>query len=159
QVRVELGMDRPLYVYLLWVNTAGKVAPVYPWRNWHWDERPAEERRVTRLGLPDKAPDVGYEMDEGITGMETGVLLARPTPLPHDVDLASLLLGLPTQTGQQPDSAAWFENGEVARDRGPRQFDPAVIDDPLLRTQHVLKEKLQPHAAYMRAVSFAFRGR
>jgi len=34
-----------------------------------------------------------------------------------------------------------------------------VIDDPLLRTQRVLKEKLLPHAAYTRAVSFAFRGR
>ena len=43
--------------------------------------------------------------------------------------------------------------------RAPKQFDAAQIDDPVLRTQRLLKEKLGPHFACTRAVSFAFRGR
>src|SRR5262249_39574628 len=126
-----------------------------------WDRRPAEEQPVARLRLPDTADDASLDMDEGPPGMETLLLLARAMPLPPDVDLAGLLTGLPAQIAPRR-AAVWFENGEVVCHewhRGPKQFDPTVIDDPLLRTQRLIKERLQPHSIYTRAVSFAFGGR
>jgi hypothetical protein len=161
QVRVEVVLNRPLFVYLIWINSAGRALPVYPWQKQRWDQRPAEEHPVTRLSLPDTAPDDGWEMDEGRPGMETLLLLGCDTELPRDVDLARLLADLPEQTMQHRDAAVWFENGEVVRDEENRapKLDPTRIDDPVLRTQRLLKEKLQPLCSYTRAVSFAFTGR
>jgi predicted Ser/Thr protein kinase len=161
QVRVAARMNRPAYLYVLWIDPEGKVAPVYPWKPGRWDERPAEEQPVDRLSLPAEA-DVGWPVTADAPGMETLVLLAREEPLPAGVDLRTLLADLPRQALKDPRAAVWFENGSVVRDeaeRGANFFDAQAIDDPVLRTQRLLQEKLQPYSAYSRAVSFANQGR
>jgi hypothetical protein len=100
---------------------------------------------------------------KGPPGMETLLLLARESPLPRDVDLQQLLAGLPPQTMQDPKSLVEFENGGVItrahrRERGPQFFDPHQIDDPVLRTQQVIQEKLSPYFPLIRAVSVANQG-
>jgi hypothetical protein len=47
---------------------------------------------------------------------------------------------------------------EQSADRGPKSFDPKRIDDPVLRTQRLLAERLLPHFEVVRAVSFANQG-
>src|SRR5204862_1064461 len=98
----------------------------------------------------------------GPPGMETLVLLARATPLSREVDLQKLLAGLPPQKLQQSAAAVWFENGHVLgneKDRAPNFFDVQQIDDPVLQTQRLLNEKLQPNGSYSCAVSFANQGK
>jgi hypothetical protein len=59
---------------------------------------------------------------------------------------------------QHPRSAVWFENGELVRHDRERKwvhFVEKEIDDPVLRMQGLLGERLQPHAASTAAVSFA----
>jgi hypothetical protein len=143
------------------IDTEGKAAPLYPWRPGHWEERPAEEQPRGRLSLPDE-PDGGWEVAVGPPGMETLLLLARPTPLPPDVDLAALLAGLPPQKEQGLRAAVWFENGEIVHgevDRVFASFDPRRIDDPVLRTQALLQGRLKPLFPYTRAVSYANQGK
>jgi hypothetical protein len=166
EVQVELSVNRPMFVYVVWINSAGKALPVYPWREFEWDQRPAEERPVEgSKKLPEGAVDDGWEMDEGAPGMETLLLLARRSKLPPEAETA--LKAALADVGPQPlqdgktDAAVWFENGAVVTAEGrraPKAFDVKRIDDPVLRTQGVLRDKLGPHFNYTLAVSFAFRG-
>jgi hypothetical protein len=116
--------------------------------------------------LPEGAAEDGWEMDEGTPGMETLLLLARESRMPNDIEdlLKSVNSGLGRQALQddRTDAAVWFENGAVVAGetgRVPKKFDVTRIDDPVLRTQEVLRSKLGPHFACTRAVSFAFRGK
>jgi serine/threonine protein kinase len=167
EVQVELFVNRPLFVYVVWINSAGKALPVYPWREFEWDQRPAEEQPLEGFKkLPEGAVEDGWEMDQGVPGMETLLLLARRSKLPPEEETA--LKAALADVGAQPlqdgktDVAIWFENGAVVTaeaGRAPKAFDAQRIDDPVLRTQGVLRDKLGPHFEYTRAVSFAFRGK
>jgi hypothetical protein len=75
-----------------------------------------------------------------------------------------LLEGLePQRPWQDERSAVWFQNGDVVTnetDRAPQFFeDVKNIDDPVLRLQRLLREKVQPHVRLSRAVSFAKKGK
>jgi hypothetical protein len=160
RVRIEAQLNRPAYLYVILIGTTGQVQPVYPWRQGHWDQRPAEQPRAS-LRLPEEktgeGAEGGWEVEPGPPGMETMVLLVRETPLPPEIELDKLLTGLPPQRPQSRRSAVWFENGQVVRNEAKRtfaSFDPRRIDDPVLQTQAVLRDRLQPHFAYMRAVSY-----
>jgi hypothetical protein len=163
RVRIEAELNRPAYLYVLQIDTEGKVAPVYPWRKGEWHNRPTEDQKRRRLSLPEEDPREGgvggWKVAEGPPGMETMVLLAREEPLPRDVDLAKLLGHLGPQRQQGRRSVAWFENGEVVAhepERAFKSFDPARIDDPVLQTQEVLRRTLLGrHFDYLRAVSYA----
>jgi hypothetical protein len=148
-------------LYVLWIDPQGKVAPVYPWKPGHWESRPAIELPNDHLSLPEAA-DGAWPIQKGIAGMETLLLLARETPLSPQVDLRLLLGDLPQQTEQDARATVWFENGEVIQDdseRGPNFFRVEKIDDPVLVTQRLLKERLQPYFDYSYAVSFANQAR
>ncbi len=161
EVSIEAELNRKAYVYVLWIDTDGKVQPVYPWQPGHWEERPAEERPVAKVRRPE-ALDEFYQVSKGTPGMETLVLLARETPLPLDVDLVAELSPLPRPAAQELKATAWFENGVVVRNRRGREgmFDVKKRDDPVLTTQQRIKERLLGrHFDYVMAVSFANQGR
>jgi hypothetical protein len=158
---VEAELNRPAYLYVLWIDTDGQVQPAYPWRPGHWEDRPAVEQLVARLRRPE-AMDGFYPIEAGTPGMHTLALLARETPLPPDVDLRAELGDQGRQTAQDIRAAVWFENGAVVRherERGPVFFDTHKADDPVLRAQQRLRELQQRHGfSYTRAASFADRG-
>jgi hypothetical protein len=160
--RVEARLNRPAYVYLLQIDPGGRVTPLYPWAGGDWGRRPADEGPVARLDLPDD-PGEGWVAQPGESGMETLVLLARDTRLPRDVDalLAGLSDELPPQRAQHFQAAVWFENGDMVRDEPERAFAhfTRTIDDPVLRSQALLKNKLQKYFPYSLAVSYAFQGK
>jgi hypothetical protein len=98
--------------------------------------------------------------------METLLLLARATKL-TDAGEAELKAAL-AEVGPQPlqdgktEAAIWFENGAVVTaeaGRAPKSFDVRRIEDPVLRAQRVLCDRLGQWFEYTRAVSFAFRGK
>jgi len=157
---VEAELNRPAYLYVLWIDTDGKVLPVYPWRPGHWEERPEQERPVAKLRRPEPL-DEFYKISRGTPGMETLVLLARETPLPRSVDLRTELGELPRPEAQELKAAAWFENGVAVKNRRDREgrFDVTRREDPVLLTQQRVRSRLlERHFAYSLAVSFANRG-
>jgi hypothetical protein len=94
--------------------------------------------------------------------METLVLLGRESPLPPEFELRDRLTGLPRSAPQDPRTLVWFDDwalvqGARSRERGPSFFE-VDVNDPVLQTQALLKERLAPHFTMMRAVSFANRG-
>jgi serine/threonine protein kinase len=160
QFSIEAKLNRPAYLYVLWIDSTGKVSPIYPWRPGHWKDRPAVEKPVQSLRRPEPL-DEFYTIEPGVPGMETIVLLARETPLEPAVDLRVELGPLPRQVGQSLRATAWFENGEVVRTEKERgsNFDATKRDDPVLETQQRIREVQREYFTYSRAVSFANQGR
>jgi tRNA A-37 threonylcarbamoyl transferase component Bud32 len=164
QVRVEAKVTPEAYLYLFWIDTEGQVAPVYPWdARKGWGSRPAKESPHGELGLPENVVK-GYTINGDKEGMETLLLLARPSPLPaDDNEVRGWFEGIkPQRPVQNPLSAVWFENGKVVQDDARRKrqwFEESDIDDPVLRMQELLRGKLQGHAAFTTAVSFARQGK
>ncbi len=156
-VRLEAHLNRPAYVYLLWINAEGEVSPIYPWQPGRWDERPVHERPVDRVSLPDDSGD--FWSLKGEPGVETVLLLARERPLPADTDLVALLSGLPRPTVESHGHAIWFGDGTVRRtvhppDRGP-DFDVLVRRNDRVAEMHGwLRERLKPFFLVQEGVSF-----
>jgi hypothetical protein len=60
-------LNRPAYLYVLWIDTDGKALPVYPGRPGHWEDRPAQERPVAKPRRPE-ALDAFYKISQGNAG-------------------------------------------------------------------------------------------
>ena len=155
KIQVEVSLNREAYLYVVWIDTEGRVTPVDPWKDGKWGEREKEKPRSS-LGI-------GAKVANGPAGMETLLLLAREDILPPcDVQLVPLFDGLPIPTAQSLMAAVRFENGEVVRDEVERAvsfFNVRRSDDPVLRTQRLLKERLKGFFTYSCAVSFANQGK
>jgi serine/threonine protein kinase len=158
QIKVQASLDRPAYAYLVWIGADGTGQPVYPWKPGDWNLRPKEERPIKKLSLPE-AIDEGWAIDGG-PGMETLILLARDQPLDPSLPIKNFFGSLPAQRLQDARSLVWFDQGDVSREqsRAPKFFEPSEIDDPILKTQRILTERLKPYFPLIRAVSFANRG-
>jgi serine/threonine protein kinase len=159
EIRIQAELNRPGYLYVLWIDTTGRVLPVYPWIEGDWHRWPAQEQPRHKLSLPEKTGEI-YPMLPGAPGMETLVLLVRDTPWPREQDLAALLGPLEPQPMIDPQAMAWFENGALIRDERDRapHLQGRVSSNVLLRTQQRLQEKLRRHFSYQRAVSFTNQG-
>jgi eukaryotic-like serine/threonine-protein kinase len=163
EVRVEAWVNRPAYLYLFWLGSDGKVAPLYPWKEHDWSRRPAHEDKVNSVELPE-AIDETMVLPPSAPGLETLVLLARDdSPLPRDVDatLERDLAGI--QTTQLPDGmreSVWLENGQefvlVNHGDKPTRSAPSAKTrknvDPVLRIRELLRKKLPGLGEYHGAV-------
>jgi serine/threonine protein kinase len=161
EVRVEAGVNRPAYLYLFWIGSDGKVAPLYPWKDRDWTKRPDHEDKVEGIELPE-VTDETWELPASAPGLETLVLVAREdSPLPRDADttLERDLTG--TQTTWLPNgkvAAVWLENGRAfsldAKGNNREMPGPAThkSDDPVLRIRRLLIERISTLGSYHRAV-------
>jgi hypothetical protein len=177
EFRIEARLDRPAYLYLFWIGSEGKVAPLYPWKEHDWSQRPAEEKMVTGAELPEILDDV-LEMAASPPGLETLVLLARedsPLPREDEARLAQALAGTPVPWRSEFNRAIWIEDGEevtfepTAGPRRDRAGDEALSrgipspkarksDDPVLRVRALLRDKVKPLGSYSQAVVFPNQG-
>lgn len=159
-IRIQVQLDRDAYIYLLWIDSAGKVTPIYPWEPGNWDSIMNEETH-TDISLPEIA-GTAWPL-RGAGGMETVVLLARETPLSNDVNLKQLLVGLPEQPMQNPKALVWFKNGNVITEkidklRGPQWFDAQKIDDDVYLTHQFLIKQLGTYFPLIVSNAFAYEG-
>jgi hypothetical protein len=172
-VRIAVELNRPAYLYVLWIDAEGKVGPVYPWVEGDWNRRGTEKPNQklllpeTHFGESARNRDEGppnYPMKTGPAGMETLLLGVRATPLPVNVDLEAVLAGLGTQARDNADElreVAWFQNGDLVwdeKDRAPNLGGTKGSGNPMLRLQYVLGERLGEHFEFTRAVTFGYQG-
>ncbi len=159
EIRIEVELNRPGYVYVLWIDTQGNVLPVYPWLEGNWQRWREPDQPQQTLGLPEKVGDI-YPMEPGLAGMETLVLLLRETPWPRDQDLQALVGKLEPVPLVDPQAMAWFENGTLVQDEANRapNLKGQGSSNLVLRTQEKLHEKLHEYFSYSRAVCFANQG-
>jgi serine/threonine protein kinase len=158
EIRIEAEINRPGYLYVLWIDTQGQVLPVYPWLEGDWQYW-REEEPLQVLSLPEKVGEI-YKMEPGPPGMETILLLVRDTPWPRELDLQALLGKLEPQPQVDPQAIAWFENGVCVRGEANRapNWKAQPASDAVLRTQQRVHERLHEYFGYLRAVCFASQG-
>jgi hypothetical protein len=147
------------YLYVAAIDTDGEAALFAPTSLEDWDRR-EEEKPLTAISLP-PALDGGFELPAGKKGMVTVLLLARTTPWKRDEKwLRELFRGLSAQRPVQDARAAvWFENSQVVegdRERTRSSFQVSKLNDPVMRTQGLLKARLQDEVDFTAAVSFAW---
>jgi hypothetical protein len=161
QVRFQARLEVPAHIYLLWVGSSGKVQPLYPWDPSKGFARPLPPAAAETAVDTPPAADRGWIV-KGAGGLETALLLARPTPLPEGLDLAKEIGTLPATRLRHPQEVAWLEwsSGLIAprcREAHFRDLDvdnDAAIDDSILK----LMERLRRHFDLIQAVRFAHRG-
>jgi serine/threonine protein kinase len=163
QFRIEAVAQRKAYLYLFWIDTEGKAAPVYPWQPGKWGARATDEQPIDELNLPATITS-GFTISGEQAGMETLILLVRSERLTlSDEAIQQWFAGLPPQRPfQNPQSAVWFENGRIVTGDSGRtrsHFVESEIADPVLRIQELLKKRIGPLADYTAAVSFARMGK
>jgi hypothetical protein len=158
QVHLKVELNRPAYIYLVWLDGQGKIEPLYPWSRAS-GARPATESPRDRLDSPPEL-DKGWPL-QGPSGLETALLLARESPLPASIDLAALMGTLPPSPLHSLEELAvrGFDPGGSTRaiDQGVHRGlgnEAEQIDEPLLK----LMERLGPHFDLIRAVRFAYQG-
>jgi serine/threonine protein kinase len=160
-VHLEARLDRPGFIYLIWLDSQGRVLPLYPWDPALGFARPTPRTAPQRALHSPPELDKGWEVD-GTSGLETALLLARGSPLPPEVDLAALVGTLPpTSYGDTHERQTWKLTPALA---GPRvlrtghrglKVEPGPIADPLVQAM----ERLRPHFDLIQAVRFAHEGK
>lgn len=162
QIHVEVQLNQPAYVYLLWLDAQGDPVPLYPW---HENEIHSDLTRPPPSLSPRQRVHSPTEETRGWSvsgpeGLETLLLLARRTPWPTEQSLAQLIGRLPPAPLRNPrELLLRGYDGEmtvVPRDehRGPSS-QSAAIDDPLVQ----LLGSLRQHFETIRAVRFAHQAK
>jgi serine/threonine protein kinase len=167
-IRIEATVDRPAYVYVVWIDTDSRATPLWPWQSVEWTEMPAKERPRDRLTIPD--PESGKDimpLTPGPPGVEALLLLGRDVPLTPSENEA-VRHAMDRYRARQPTAppatdlaaAVWLENGKRADDeptRAPIPDKAASSGDPEVRIRDLMRE-LRPVFPYTRAVCFANQG-
>jgi hypothetical protein len=159
QVRLDANLNRPAYVYLVWIDSEGNVASLHPWKDHAFNPLLSPEAPKASVSSPTMANE-GWPL-EGRGGLETALLLARQEKLPADFNLRTLIGHLrPTRPRYSEDLVVrGFDSGQPPRiltERMTRGLPaaPTQIDDSLAE----LIEKLRPHFDVIRAVQFTYKG-
>jgi hypothetical protein len=162
QFRIDAEVQPPAYLYLFWIDEAGKAAPVYPWVLDQWGTRPAHEGQVP--GVKIKSPSGKALAIKGdAAGMETVLMLARAEPLDaSEEEVRGWFAGLPPLPFRGERARAWFENFDLLRHDPTRAF-PTDADwqderSPL-GLQATLAGRIGTKATYSRAITFARLGK
>jgi len=170
-------------LYVVWIDAAGELYPVFPWQPGSWDAWSENLGPVESISLPEKL-DTAWP-NKGVGGLETLVLLADPRPLaevpvkptpdpsngapappatvaePSGFDLRKVLAELPKAPKQ--DARLFFEfdqNGalRLGQDRSPQFSQQQLLEDHVQQTRQFIVERLAPRFALVRVLRFANRG-
>jgi hypothetical protein len=142
-LRLEWTLNRPAFLYLVWIDTEGHAEPLYPWLARDWQQRPEREEARDRLSFP-LSNTRFTPLGDGPPGIETILLFARKQPLTA-TEHATLVEGLRRPKLRRPSNlavAVWLQNGERAAD--DRGAPPAVVEaesgDAKLQVRELLRE-------------------
>ena len=158
---LHVDLNRPAFAYLIWLDSQGKVMPLYPWNSKDLDVTDVNQspplRRSAKL-IYSPLMGGGWTFGEQ-DGMETVLLLARSTPLPAETRIGDLLDPLPPPIPvRHPQEAVSLRltgnRGDIttpfAANRGDAQA-AAAADEPL----RAMMRRLSRHFELVQAVRFA----
>ncbi len=173
-VRIQIIADkndssRKAYFYILWLDAAGKIHPIYPWREKKWEDRPEKEEARAVLWLPTEpvgkdsgSKEHAMELIPGATGVEAVVLLATDQPLGAAADRFRELTGWEDQRDNLPDPLlmAYLEDGKADISTPSRAPSTRVLRvyDPVKSVARLMSDHFVPLGS-SRAVCFGFQSR
>jgi class 3 adenylate cyclase len=157
QVRLEVSLNQPAFIYLIWIAPSGEIFPVFPWKQGNWTD--LEERPLTRIIYPDEDSEA-IPMKENVEGREVFLALARSTPWPKDVDLKQLIshcvVNLPVRNFR---TLVRFRDrslqASTGLDRDPDFLVENSTRDPYRIMADRLKKEMSPHFDFVDGAAFA----
>jgi hypothetical protein len=166
RLHVEARLNRPAYLYLLWIASDGVIYPMRGWLPDSWQPDPATQE-TDYLRMPEYDPEHGWRDIplEGAAGTETVVLLAHTAPLAEDVskwfpagvqDMLGRVMREMPPPPQRPHEFLVRREECVGGLMAVGKPVPGV--GPLPQVHSLLRDCLGPHFALIRALSFANRG-
>jgi serine/threonine protein kinase len=165
-IRIEAEVNHSAYLYVVWIDTDGKVTPLWPWEQSDWARLPAKQTPRDRLTLPDLVKgEAIMPLSGGPPGIESLLLLARETPLTaaENAEIMQILarpLARRPMTRVETEFAVWLANGERATDeptRAPILSKARSSGDPEVQVRSMMKQ-LQSLFPFTRAVCFGKHG-
>jgi hypothetical protein len=169
QFQIEVRLNRPAYLYVLWLDADGQAQPLYPWQPGTW-QLAGPETPAPRLLLPLRVSGQPYrpwQLDDQ-PGLETVILLAEPGRPRVDVpQLISEGLGraaprAPLPSREQQRRGYWFTCraaeclGDGLKGINLQAATPA---DPVFQVHSFLRDQLGLRFPLIQAVSFANVGK
>jgi hypothetical protein len=150
---------------VIYLDARGEASPLFPWKNYNWDDRPAEQP-LTRLRLPEDPLKDAAPLEAGPSGVEAVLLLARDQPLSAEEGgrLREVFRTKPPAAKFDPlRGAVWLgpeERFGNARDRGRPNLDQSgTILDPVERMRRLVRGELKGLADDVRGVCYPFEGK
>jgi len=167
ELMVQVNLNRPAFVYLIWMTSGGRALPLYPWESFDWTT-PLTGKKTRSLLLPLRGAKDNlhyYPLDTGL-GTETVVLLARDQRLLPDFSprLERLFRELAKDFGTlelvDPRCPFPFQCASTATlaPSATRLGSPQPVDDPFLNLRRRLGETLGPRFSLIKGVCFANAG-
>ena len=159
-MNLEVQLEQPAYVYLVWLDCEGQVVPLYPWNH---DALEVKDINVSppvrKASKTINNPPIGAGWKFGKKGgVETVLLLARRTPLDEGTRLGPLVGSVPPPKLRNPGEVAvlGLDRGVgavstlLAQNRGTDE-EVRALDEPL----RAAMVRLHDHFEFIRAVRFA----
>lgn len=158
-VRIQVRLNKPAYIHLVWIDSIGKPSVIYSPRV------AGPPKPLQTLIRPEGI--AGYPL-KGKSGLESLMLLVRKSPLPADFDLLSTIGTLPPAAFNAPhefvrfkfdcSQSTIFAQSNVDSQEKPVQraidLEAREIEDPMLQ----LIQQLRPHFDVIEVVRFAHLG-
>jgi predicted Ser/Thr protein kinase len=160
-VHLQAQLNQPAHVYLLWLDSQGNIARLYPRDDGKYGSRPLGDVARKSVHSPEKLDE--WHRMSGPGGLETVLLLVRRTPIPTSTELSSLIGRFPPsrfQNEREFASRGFDENQptETLREVQHRGIGEEAdkVDDRLMQ----LMERLRSEGPFpvIKAVRFAYRG-
>ena len=163
-IHLRVKLNQPAYAYLLWVDSAGEIQPLYPWdadtsnQGWAAPLRPEGARARQEFHVPAQEFR-GFKVVPP-WGLETAILLARRRPLGDPNILRDLVGKLPASPMTHPKEVVWIGRGpadpfprwEKDLNRGIETGQLQAIDAPIV---DLLQSGVGKHFDLLKAVRFA----
>jgi hypothetical protein len=120
---IDVELSEPAFIYLIWINAAGEILPLYPWNNETLEvtdiQQPPPTRRATKRIF---SPLLGRSWTFGNqNGAETVVLLCRRTAWPQNVKLELLWQPPPTTEFEHPNDFIEFKKTQHGSNSGGKE--------------------------------------
>jgi hypothetical protein len=163
-MRVEARSNHPAYFYLVYLDADGRASPMSPWRGNDWNHRPPEQL-LEKVNLPEDPEKDAGPLENGASGIEAVLLLARAEPL-SDAEvnrLRQLLDKAPEQGKFDPlRGAVWLGSDTrfgIPEERGRLGSDGAgKAADPVERVRRLVRNELKDLGGEVCGVCYPFRG-
>jgi hypothetical protein len=158
-IRIEVGLNRPAYVYLVWISANHPPLAIYPWEEADWDKRKTLDVPVSRLELPEADEQIGWPVERHSCELETVLLLVRDEPLPKRLDLRQHLSELPEDNIADPSACFVLDSRRRVRVRTVNLKRPRRVIEPQLQLHEELLRRFGHHCELVLATTFLSRDR
>lgn len=133
-MNMEVHLDKAAFIYLVWINSEGKLLPLYPWNTDTLEikdvSEPFPQRRASKVVFSPLVLGGGW-LFGSVGGTETVLLLARRSPLPDEVQLGDVLKELSAPPQLEESSNLATAHASASGNQEPKQSPLGAFITPL----------------------------